>query len=78
MRPRMTNTYFADRRRRYKIGASEIPAAIGEGHYETPRQLAARWLEPDEREQTDAMRMGQLIEGPICVMLRERGIKVTQ
>ena len=33
--------YFADRRQRMKIGASEIAAAIGEGQYQTPRELAA-------------------------------------
>ena len=68
--------YFADRRQRMKIGASEIAAAIGEGHYQTPRELAASWNEPDDKEQTDAMRMGQLIEGPIVTMLQERGMDV--
>jgi hypothetical protein len=69
-------SYFTDRRQRMKIGASEIPAAIGEGHYQTPRELAASWNSPDDKPQTDAMRMGQLIEGPIITMLQERGIDV--
>lgn len=65
-----------DTHRLLKIGGSEAAAACGVSPFESPYELWWRKTEGIEREETEAMRFGTLLEPVIFAELERRGFDV--